>query len=230
MSVFKIRLSVLFILLFPLLIGLGFWQLSRYEQKLELESIYVSRESMPALRLDQVKKYKNTLYLPVKASGYFDNERYFLLDNQVYKGRAGFSVIMPFFTKSDGVILVNRGWVPMKTRDKLPKIKVDPVMYHLEGTIYRSLGELLLLKKDVWNKGWPKVIQGMDFDKASKALGKPVPAYLLNLNKDQPAALRIQMKKAVMPSEKHLGYALQWFTMAAVFLGLYLFHMSVKGK
>ena len=230
MSVFKIRLSLLVILLLPVLISLGLWQLSRYQQKLELEQVYSSRENLPPLSIDEISQYEDPLYLPVKISGRFDHARYFLLDNQVYKGRAGFALIMPFLTDKNELILVNRGWLPTKTRDDLPEAKVSEGIYHIEGTVYRPLGKSFLLKKDVWTDGWPKVIQTLDFNKASTALGSTLLAYLITLNKDQPASLYVQRKQAVMSSDKHMGYALQWFTMAAVLLGLYVFHMRVKEK
>ena len=228
MSVFKKRLSLLVLLLLPTLLGLGVWQLSRYQQKLEFEQVYSQRQRLPPLSLNAIKQFDDPLYLPAKVTGYFDTHRYFLLDNQVHKGRAGFALIMPLMTARGDLILVNRGWLSANDRRHIASPETSQHQYQLTGTIYRPLGKTFLLKEDKWSEGWPKVIQELDFAKASRALGGDIPAYLLNLNKDQPGSLDIQRKRPVMSSDKHLGYALQWFTMAAVLLGLYLFHMRVK--
>lgn len=44
---YRVKLSLLVLLLLPLLIKLGFWQMSRYQEKLELEQTLAERQTMP---------------------------------------------------------------------------------------------------------------------------------------------------------------------------------------
>ncbi len=230
MSVFKIRLSLLVFLLLPVLLSLGFWQLSRYEQKLELEETWTNRQSQPPQPISALTSYDDPLYLPLKVSGRFIQDKSFFLDNQVFNGQAGYDLITPFILDSGQWLLVNRGWVSSISRDVLPRALIDKGYYQLVGTVYRPLGKPFLLKDDVWASDWPKRIQAVDFEKMAEAMSHNILPVLLSLHHGQPGALQIRPLKTPVSSDKHLGYAFQWFLMATVLMGLYLFHMKKRGK
>ncbi|WP_263081396.1 SURF1 family protein [Endozoicomonas sp. Mp262] len=222
MSVFKLRLSLLVLLLLPLLVGLGLWQLSRYQQKLELEQTWEARKQLAPMPISRLNDYQDPLYLPIKVQGRFVSDTYFLLDNQVFNGQAGYELLMPFVTNEGQWILVNRGWLPSTgSREELPAAGIDNRQYELSGTIYRAMGKPFLLAEDQWQEGWPKVIQAVDYSRISSVLSQAIPPLLLVLNANEPGSLQVRPIKAVMSSAKHLGYALQWFTMALVLSGLY---------
>lgn len=107
---YRIKLSLLVMLLMPLLISLGFWQLSRYEQKLGLEQMLKERLVMPPLRYSDANAYVDPMYLPVTVKGRFDSDRYFFRDNQVYAGQVGYELLMPFVThEANGCWLIVDG-------------------------------------------------------------------------------------------------------------------------
>lgn len=210
---------MLVLLLFPLLVGLGLWQLDRYQQKQVLEQLQDQRRQMPPVTaLDQLVHYPDPLYLPVDVQGRFVKNRYFLLDNQVFKGRVGYELLMPFITGDGQWLLVNRGWLPA---DQSGSVTTMARQYRLRGSLYRLQGRPFLLAEDRWQDGWPKVIQAVDFDRINRLLAQTMPPVLLRLNHDDPAALQMRPVKTTRSSARHLGYAVQWFTMALVLLGLY---------
>ncbi|AMO54336.1 hypothetical protein GZ77_22445 [Endozoicomonas montiporae] len=227
---YRIKLSLLVMLLLPLLVSLGLWQLSRYEQKLELEQMLIERLHMSPLSYSDVKQFPDPMYLPVNVQGQFDASRYFLRDNQVHAGQAGYELIMPFTTIDGQTILVNRGWLNSVSRETLPDVITPSSTIELTGTLYRPLGKAFTLGEDVWTELWPKRIQALDFPKMRAALNLEIPSMLLVLTSGQPGALQVRPVTMKTSSGKHLGYSFQWFTMALVLLGLYLYQMIKTGK
>lgn len=222
---FRLKLTLLVIAILPILIALGFWQLSRYEQKLLLEQAYESRHALEPISLSQAQRHEDPLYLPVTVSGRFDLDRYFLLDNQVYQGEAGYELLMPFLTDEGKWLLINRGWIAAGNREALPEVLTDPAHLVLTGFAYKPLGKPFMLAEDIWEDGWPKRIQALDHVKISEAIGSATPDFSLILNHGQPQAEQVRPIVVNLKSEKHLGYAFQWFSMALVLLILYGFQM-----
>ncbi|WP_062263627.1 SURF1 family protein [Endozoicomonas arenosclerae] len=226
---YRTKLSLLVVLLLPLLVKLGFWQLSRYQEKLELEQTLTARQTMPAISLSDVSQYADSMYLPVSVRGRFLSDQAFFLDNQIHEGRAGYDLIMPFMTDEGQQLLINRGWMPAQGRELLPEIQTPAEDLQLTGKLYRLLGTPFTLGEDIWRDEWPKRIQAINFDRMSEALGSIVPHYILRLGGNQPGAYLIRPLTMKTTSQKHLGYAIQWFLMALVLLGLYLWQMRSAG-
>ena len=225
MSGFKLKLSLLVFCLLPILVSLGVWQLSRYQDKKALEQVYESRRQLSPLSLSDLKDYADPLYLPVQVTGRFDADRYFLLDNQVYQGQAGYELIMPFQAEDGQWLLVNRGWIPMVSRDVLPEVVTDTSLQTIQGLIYRSFGDAFLLSEDIWSQDWPKRVQAMDFQRMKDVLDVPVMPNTLVLGQGQPAVEQVRPIVLNMKSDKHLGYAFQWFSMALVLLVLFFYRL-----
>ena len=116
--VFSPRLvtSIFTVIFFILFLHLGFWQLDRAEQKRELHSFFNERQSKEAINLNNnfITDAGNFLWRKVSATGNFLERHQILLDNQVNAGQAGYYIYTPFKLKnSEGIFLVNRGWVPI---------------------------------------------------------------------------------------------------------------------
>ena len=77
-----------------------------------------------------------------------------------------------------------------------------------------------MLGEDVWREEWPKRIQALDFERMGKALEQKIPSILLVLDEGQPGAQTMRPLQMKTGSQKHLGYAFQWFTMALVLTGV----------
>src|SRR5690606_5018678 len=118
---FDWKLTLMCLLLLPLLLRLGFWQLSREEEKRELQALYEERLQRLPVPLESLDAGSDLQYVPVSIQGRFDNSRYFLLDNRVHEGRVGYEAIVPFLSSSGLVVFVNRGWLPgTGDRQRLP--------------------------------------------------------------------------------------------------------------
>lgn len=226
------RLTGLVVVLVPLMIALGFWQLSRAEEKAALAAQFADRQSRTPASQEALAGLDaaELAYLPVELTGRFDSERYFLLDNRTRQGRFGNEVIALFRTSGDeAAFLVNRGWVPAdparRARPGVPRVAGEVT---LRGTVYVPPGEALVLGDQAQQRGWPRQVQSVDVPRLGGALGLApgeLFPYLVRLDADSPGSLQVGWPVVNVSPEKHTGYAVQWFSMAGVLALIYLWRM-----
>lgn len=233
MSAVPFRITLFVMLFIPLFLGLGCWQLERYEEKRLLEKQQVDRQQFPPLTFEQLYQYPSPDWqnLPLSVSGRFINNHHFLLDNQVYNKRVGYTLLTPFIMEDGHWILVNRGFLPIVSRETLPSIPEVTKITTLSGRIYQPSQKAFMLAKDHWKSSWPKVIQTTNFKKINSILKASMPDAVLMLSSGHPAGLPDQpLLPKQTTSDKHFGYALQWFTMAVALLCLYIYQLITTRK
>ena len=227
------RISLLTLVLLPALVLLGFWQLQRADEKATLATTWEMRRHQPAVPLTALDQHLPAAlaYTPVELTGRFLQGRYFLLDNRINGGRFGYEVLALFEQRDpDLIVLVNRGWVAGDSvREILPEIPPVVGNVQITGHVYVSPGSPYLLAEQVLGPGWPKRIQAVEMNKLSPAVeastGAGVYPFPVRINEAEPGALTVDWKIVNVSPEKHRGYAVQWFTMAAV-LGLFFVFRS----
>ena len=215
--------TLLTVALMPVLIGLCVWQLSRYEYKTELEQAYAASGAEPAAA-DAVTGDDRYRFRPVTAQGRYDSERQFLVDNMVSRGRNGFFVITPLRLESGGLLLVNRGWIAQDARRRpADDIAVSEETRRIEGRVGRlPVAGLDLGGGDGAAADWPSVRQFPDIPELSAALAEPVAPWVLLLSPESADGFRRQWEPGGMPATRHLGYAVQWFALAAALAVIYV--------
>src|ERR1044071_4204342 len=90
---FDWKLSLLTVVLLPLLLSLGFWQLRRAQEKLELPDQYAARQSEAPIVFEQLNTNGDLQYRQVQLTGRYDNTHNFLLDNRIHQGQPGYELI-----------------------------------------------------------------------------------------------------------------------------------------
>ncbi len=226
---FNWKLLLFFVLFFPLTISLGFWQLSRAAEKEQITNALEERRSQLPRELGNVDMTGDVNYLPVVASGRFDSTRYFLLDNRVRNSRPGYEVLAPFqLDRSGQWILVNRGWIAgYQDRTRLPEVVLPEGEQVIRGYLYQTPGAPgYRVGEEIWRGSWPETVIYPDLEPLQQRLGLPLAPYRLRLDADSPAALEVGWEIINVSPEKHRGYAVQWFMMAAALLVLTLFANS----
>ena len=209
------------------LVALGFWQLERAEEKKRLTQLLESRRRQEPIRLDgKSGDRENLRYHRVLVSGVYDFDHQFLLDNQVVNGQVGAFVLTPL--KIDGsphAVLVNRGWIPMVNRLVVnsdlsiphPRVRITGIVNRFPGVGYKLDGA------EVPSEGWPGLIQLVDAEYLSRVLGYPLLPFQVLLDPDlHPGFSREWNLTVSIGPEKHIAYAVQWFALAAVFIGMLL--------
>ncbi len=195
--------------------ALGLWQLGRYELKQDLfQAFDQSIERSPRTVTEPERLDALDPYTPVELRGRYDLSRQIMLDNRIRDGRAGVEVFTPLKLDSGGAVLVNRGWLPMEPRRGLP-VAPGP-----EGSMIVSglaapppatgiqLGEVG--QPDSWPWLTPYLMPGL----AREALGLSLPEKIVLLDPEAPGGFLRDWAPGMLPPERHLGYAVQWFALA----------------
>ncbi|MEQ8516229.1 MAG: SURF1 family protein [Chromatocurvus sp.] len=231
---FEWRITALTVLLLPLLIGLGLWQLDREQEKRALAERFAQRQMQPAVDVTGLDRDRGDLaYLPVVLRGRYVPGQYLLQDNRIQQGRFGYEVIALFRLADDaGYALVNRGWIAGDpARQSLPAVTQPDTDLALRGQVYVPPDPpYLLAEQPLPVAGWPRVIQALETGTLVPALeqrlGAPVFPHSVRLDAGEPGALSIDWQVVNLSPETHRGYAVQWFTMAAVLLLFFVFRSS----
>lgn len=229
------RITALTAVLLPLLIGLGFWQLERAGEKAALAAAFDARSRAAPVPVDQAlwrKPPEELAYLPVFASGRFVPGRHLLLDNRIREGRFGYEVVSLLeLDNGSGKVLVNRGWLQGDaSRLQLPVIPETTGRVEVQGHLYVAPGKPYLLAEQQLDGPWPRRLQALEMEKLAPALtselGASVAPYPVRIDAGQPGALDVAWQVVNVSPAKHRGYAVQWFTMAAVLLIFFFLRSS----
>ena len=209
----SIALTVTLVILAALFGRLGSWQL---ERKAEKELLFERFEQAPSLSIGEALE-SGARFARVEARGRFDARRHLLLDNRIFRGRAGVHVLTPLLLDDGRTVLVNRGWLPLPPdRSSLPEIPEDDAPRTVRGRLNelpvagQRLGEADRLTTD----RWPQLITYFDTDAVEAALGQPLEPWLIQLDPADTAGFEgREWKAAVMEPKVHGGYAVQWFSL-----------------
>lgn len=219
------RVTALTVVLLPLLLLLGYWQLQRAEEKRVIEANFTTRLQQTALSVEELKQLEDRAFVPVSLQGQFDNQHHFLLDNRSQGGRAGYEVLTPLLTESGEWVLVNRGWIKANPdRKDLPVVPEVEGPVNTRGTVYVPPGEPFLLAEQIFRDlEWPLVVQAVEIDKFTQVLDRQLFPQVVRLRENAPGALGIDWQPINVQPEKHVAYAAQWFAMAVALMLWFVF-------
>ncbi|MEJ2508097.1 MAG: SURF1 family protein [Gammaproteobacteria bacterium] len=215
------------LVLLPILIALGFWQLDRAQEKREIQQRFEqrTREAPLVLGARLVDSPKAVHYRRATARGVFDAKHQLLIDNKVYEGKAGYDVLTPLRIQgTDTWVLVNRGWVPQgRSRKDIPTVPVPEGTVEVHGLIELPDGKPLFVGGDYREgSGWPSVALWLDLARYAKQTGYRVQPFELLQDPKDPGNYPRQWQIVTLPPEKSVSYAVQWFTMAAALVIIYI--------
>ena len=210
--------------LLVLLIWLGTWQVGQAERKRNLQLRYDTAQSSVTLRLEgQTGSVETLRFHRVEATGIFDNERQFLLDNRTHEGTSGYHVLTPLRLDKNSGVLVNRGWVPTgRFRDILPDIIAPKGQINLVGKLFPPPRVFLLGSAGYEHGGWPRVVQSVNFQKMESLLGyKLVDGLIMMSPNEEGGYVRVWTPYYGITPQRHQAYATQWFCLAIALLVIY---------
>jgi len=220
--------SAAFALVFPLLLGLGLWQMERAAAKQALVEQRASSELVASLQLHGGGSLSEAdRYRPAQVRGRYMAEQQWLLDNRVYRGQPGYHVFTPFRIAGEDAptLLVNRGWVAVgASREYLPALPVTEQPVTLTGRLDSPASVGLVVGEVPLQSVADKVlVQSLDIAALAAARGMPLMRYALVIDDGQPGGLQYDWSPIPeMGPEKHLGYAVQWFGLAVALLIIFV--------
>lgn len=233
------------VILLPLLVYLGFWQLGRFQEKNQMQTeleyrilestisfgsfpeikSLTDRESNPSNEINRKEVFlKQFRYRTLQMEGQFLNDRQLLLDNQISEGKLGYRVLTPFQPKdSKKIILIDRGFIPLgKNREDIPPITITNEVISLKGFITQPSHGLKLKRADSLEQiRWPLKVQYIDYERLLKDFSLDFYPFIVQIQSDSPLAYWVTLPTFKNSSHRHLGYAIQWFAMAIAVLIYY---------
>ena len=220
---FPIKMTLFFAFFFPILVKLSLWQLDLYEHKSYSENQQIIRKALPPLSLEQLTQLNtNELHnTPIFISGEFQNQTSFLLDNQALNGQLGYYLLMPFITKKNYTVLVNRGFLPYPEKGKIPAIPVFKHPTTITGILYQPSSSFSLKEEQLPDET-PTIIQSINFKKIKESINGQLLHAVLQITDNHPAALSEIPSPLLTTSKKNLSYSIVFFFMALVLLFVYI--------
>ncbi|HKC30119.1 MAG TPA: SURF1 family protein [Burkholderiales bacterium] len=196
-------------------IALGSWQARRGEEKRALGAeLDQALKAAPIEISTTPVENKNLILKRVAARGEFVAERTLFLDNKIRHGRVGYEVITPFrLSRSALHVLVNRGWVEASpSRDVLPQVRTPAGETRVEGLALERLPHALQLKENTQGR----VRQNVDLGAFAADTGLALQPIVIEQRSDSGDALLREWPRPDAGIERHEGYALQWYSLAAL--------------
>jgi len=202
---------------------LGMWQQHRAAEKLLLEQLH--KTALVLSLKDAISQDRR--FSSIEVYGHYDPDRHVLLDNQVWQGRVGVYVFTPFETIGGVNILVNRGWLPLNPdRKSLPEIPTPTQQIVLKGMLNTLPvpGRLLGQADQLETGQWPQLVTYLNLSDISLSLGMPLENWVIQLSPSEPGGFEgREWKPVFLSSDRHRGYAFQWFSLVAACIVMWLF-------
>lgn len=221
----RILLGFGFCLLFAGFVALGFWQLDRAAEKRVLFDAFAAGETqMIGRSLLAEPALPEHRYLRLELHGRYLSSKQVLLDSMTHEGQVGFQVLTPFHPDdSDTWVVVNRGWIANAVdAQALPDVEVDEVARTIVGRIdaLPRPGLKLDARAEMFENRWPRPLLFPTLAEIEAELGLPLAQYQLLLDDNQASGFERDWQPRSMPPENHVGYAVQWFSFAAVLIAI----------
>lgn len=224
------------VLVFSILVKLGFWQLSRADEKVAWQQQLTARQASAPLSYAQLLAMAPDTTLTgyrLKVDVSPTDTPIILLDNQVYNGKVGYLVLQVMQVASyQTALLVELGFVPGGVdRRILPQVQPITSSLSLSGRLYQKslnpLSEQLFAEP-----GDPMRIQNLNIMALQQQLQHHLAPAVLQPTSRLPIELAHPWQPIPLSAHKHHGYALQWFAMAAAFALLmgYVWRIKIKNS
>lgn len=193
-----------------ILMSLGFWQVQRMQWKEGILADITARISAAPVALPATPDPKGDRYLPVTVNGRFTGQTLRVLVSRKEIG-AGVRIIEAFQTDDGRRVLVDRGFLPDADKNRALSVSNATVTGNLHWPQETdSFTPPPDLKTGLW--------YARDVAAMSRALDTE-PTFLVAREPTGDGIEAMPVDTSGIPND-HWGYAVQWFSMAAVWLGM----------
>lgn len=196
---------------FLLMMSLGGWQLQRLAWKENLlAEIQTARDSKPLDVLPQ-EGLESLSFHTVKLIGTFLHEKSFHVAARYYKSKLGYHIFTPFMLEDGRIVVVNRGWVPVKQKelstrpDSEPKGEQELVGMIRVGSDRSRFTPPNQPDKNIWF--------GRDVDQMAAQSGLTLLPITIDIMAEEnpDGHLPIASGGQISLRNDHLQYAITWF-------------------
>lgn len=203
--------TIMSLLIFVVLVGLGTWQLKRLEWKTALIADIRLRMEKPPVPLPEVLDDPAAWeYRRVTLAGHFLYDHEFLIKPRTLEGINGAHMLVPFERLSGGIVFVNRGWISDEMMNKAarPKgtIQIEGIIQQPHTTYFTPAN---VPQTNAWY--WP------DVDAMAYAAGfKSAAPVTITIARREAGVYPVGGTLTLDIPNNHRQYAIFWFLMAIV--------------
>ena len=217
------RITVATLVFCALCLAAANWQQNRAAYKAELQARFDERSAAPQVLLaPQEVEPKDYDQRAVQVGGTYAPQHAILLDNKVYKGKAGYQLLTPLrIGDSNTYVLVNRGWIAQgATRAALPQVSTPAGVQQVEGIAVLP-GDRFLELNEESEQG--ALWQNLSLRKYAQWSGLRVQPLVIEQRSVADDGLVRDWPRPDFGVDKHRIYALQWYSFFGLALFLYVF-------
>jgi surfeit locus 1 family protein len=217
-------------------VRLGIWQLDRHAERERVTRSLESAAALPPLELtgDSLRAVfaspDEFIYRRVRVTGVYEPDGELVLRGRALGGAPGVHLVTPLQLQGESaLVLVNRGWAPSPDATTIdPLAFLEPGPRTVEGILQPigSGGDTRETRISV-NGRQIRTVQRIDISTASLQVSPLFPLLVQQLPSEPDSrATLTRLPVPAVDRGPHLGYALQWFSFAAIAVlgfGLMLF-------
>jgi surfeit locus 1 family protein len=215
-------------------VRLGFWQLARREQRQARNAALVQRLTAAPLALQRAPTDTTGLiFTPATVEGRYDHHHTIVLAGRSLRGIPGAHVLTPvIFPGGGSAVLVNRGWMPAADG---ATVKLDSLDHPLDAKVTGLLVPFPSAQRRGATVNTDSSFRRVWFTVDAKALRAQFPyavspIQLQALPGPDAPQFPIRLPRPELDEGPHLGYAIQWFSFALIFLVGWVTLMLRKGE
>ena len=195
-----------------LMVGLGFWQLSRLDERKDRNvEVRAAMEAEP-VPVESLLGTDPLDHTQVIVAGEYLFEHSFLVANRTFDSQAGFWLVTPMRLADGRVVVVSRGWVPRSWASGRDVREIDMTSGTLEvlGRVRASVGGGRI------GGGSAMIhpeISRLDLGRVEELIGIDVEDLWVQLAQQAPplGELPIPVPSPSLDEGPHFAYAMQWF-------------------
>ena len=225
-------LTVACALLFAILCGLGTWQLERLQWKLALIATVNGHMAAAPVSLEQIQAMKadDAQYRRVTLKGRFDHAKEAYVFTTDASGAAVYHVLTPFTAEDGKVLMVDRGEVPKEKLDPASRASGNPTGEVQVTGVWRAPDApgAFTPPPDIAHRIW--YARDLASIASADRLRLSAPVVVEADATPNPGGWPKGGQTVVSFRNQHLSYAVTWFGLAIVLLGVWFSYHISKGR
>jgi surfeit locus 1 family protein len=217
-------------------LSLGNWQTRRGDEKAELKVQIEQGKALPAISISEVSAVTHDKRR-VKLTGVLLSDKTIFIDNRTHKGKAGFHVLTPLKI-GEAVVLINRGWIARDVADrtKLPQLNVIDQTVSIVGLSQAELVQSYELARADKPKQDDRLWQSASIAEFAQWSSLTLKPFVVRQTEAPVNITGVEISDGLVRDwaalntdvDKHRGYAVQWYSLSALSVVLWVWFVLVK--